>query len=169
MLFIIFNDLNVELYIWVICSLEKTSRLHTLPWYWQYVYLNSIIVCSRMISQSRDRLHRILEYTQSCVYKLQCVRSICFWLQFLSITIMENFCVIVGNICYRISGMSFYRLPVVISRQGEAKLVLENFKVSPRKKHFSLVSCMDLKEANYKYTRTCSEHLRSSDVPVTTK
>ena len=76
----------------------------------------------------------------------------------MSVTIMANFCVIVGwwkqSRGDRFSGMSFYRLPVVISRQGDAKLFfLENFKASasPRKK---LVSRMDLKEANYTYTRT---------------
>ena len=82
---------------------------------------------------------------------------------------MVNFCAVIG--CGKRGdreGTSFYRLPSIISHQGEQKRELSERR---RRKWLAAIWRQDIKPENYPYTCVCSDHLiggKPSTLYVTT-
>lgn len=63
-----------------------------------------------------------------------------------------------GNRGDRDKGKSFYRLPAIISHQGEKTLELSKRR---QKEWLAKIWRADLKQEKYKYVRVCSDHFIS--------
>jgi hypothetical protein len=69
---------------------------------------------------------------------------------------MVNYCAIIG--CTRTGGrdkVSFFRLPAIITNQGEKT---QEMSEKRRRLWLSRISRADLQQSSYPYVRVCSDH-----------
>ena len=73
---------------------------------------------------------------------------------------MVNFCAVIGcgKRADRDKGTSFYRLPSIITHQGEQTRQLSERR---RREWLSAIRRQDIRPENYEHTRVCSEHFIS--------
>ena len=75
----------------------------------------------------------------------------------LNVCAMVNFCAVIGcgKRANRDKDTSFYRLPAIITHQGEQTRQLSEKR---RREWLAAIRRQDIKPENYEYTRVCSKH-----------